>query len=397
MSLFAPCPSRFFPWFLFLIGAAGQVDQGPDSAGYNDILQSGGSSESSSSPLVANGPDVLPPDPRGQPVFRKEVWIPDDPFDCRWFDWSHFSPCNPQCNPSGSWGNGTQSRLRSIAYPSYALGQGCRGPRAQTTICVVPPCDVDCSWGLWGPWSACTDPIGGTCVEGVTPGIATRVRNATPALGQGVQCQSSDASQQKTCDCPLQCHWQDWSDWSSCSASCGYGYMNRSRSVREHGQGWYCTNGAGQDSALCQAQSCGFADCTWDNWGDWGACSKSVNGAKQKQRRLLWLGNTSDCDQSQAMTTQMCNCDPTCTDPNVLTQQLQGDPNADAHTVQILGSVSAVGSAVSDKVPMADQELARLFNGSSTTEAGMAKALGKRGSSPFALLMLSALGLAILR
>lgn len=176
--------------------------------------------------------------------------------------------------------------------------------------------------------------------------------------------------------------------------------MTRSRAVQEYGQGWYCTSGAGQDSTLCQAESCGFADCIWDNWGDWGVCSKTVNGAKQKQRRLLWLGNSSYCDQSQAMTTQMCNCDPTCIDLNAFGQTLSGDPNADAHTNQILGDgFSVVGTAVSDQVPLADQELARLDNATSSTDSpsSKSKSVDNRWSGRFALLLISALWFAILR
>merc|ERR1712127_500005 len=67
--------------------------------------------------------------------------------------------------------------------------------------------------------------------------------------------------------CPINCELEDWGGWSSCSAECGGGVMERSRSVKlepEH-DGQPCEST--EEEQGCNIQSCD-KDCELSEWGD---------------------------------------------------------------------------------------------------------------------------------
>lgn len=266
-------------------------------------------------PREVAGPEILPPDPRNQAIFLPSgnptpaIWIDNGPFNCRWWEWSSWSPCVPVCNVAGTVGTGQQVRTRSVSYPAVRGGQGCAGPSFQNQSCPIPSCDVDCVWALWGDWSECMDGTNTNTCQSNPSFVNVQSRNrsiAQPVEGNGVNCNAKNAQQQRSCNCPNYCTWSSWSPWSNCSATCGDGTQVRTRTPTQYGQGYYCETSA-QDHQLCAVAGCNYTDCEWDTWSNWGLCQ--APGFTQRQRKLVWLGDASSCDQSAAIGNATCSCD----------------------------------------------------------------------------------------
>merc|ERR1711962_554235 len=88
---------------------------------------------------------------------------------------------------------------------------------------------IDCEVSAWTNWSSCSK----TCRWGNTPGQSQRQRVVvTPSAHGGASCPV--LVETRHCNdlpCPVNCEVSTWSPWSSCSKSCGFGAIERKRSV----------------------------------------------------------------------------------------------------------------------------------------------------------------------
>ena len=113
---------------------------------------------------------------------------------CEFSLWAHWSECSTDC------GQGQREKHRHVV-----RGTGCEGE-----LCLTEPCtgtshdcgtDVDCAWGQWNHWSACT------CKCGGGQRYRSRVIDTSPK-GGGAQCLSKDATEAAACNtqsCPHLC------------------------------------------------------------------------------------------------------------------------------------------------------------------------------------------------
>ncbi|XP_015268441.1 PREDICTED: SCO-spondin [Gekko japonicus] len=105
------------------------------------------------------------------------------------------------------------------------------------------------SYGEWSPWSPCSASCGG--------GSALRHRPCHESPG-GAPCAAEDMEEVAQCTpqpCPGACLLSEWSAWSPCSASCGGGTSERSRSP-------VSPLGDPCPSPLLQHQACNTHNCT---------------------------------------------------------------------------------------------------------------------------------------
>merc|ERR1719265_2549541 len=136
---------------------------------------------------------------------------------------------------------------------------------------------ADCEVSDWTPGECTVSCGGGTQV-------LNRSVSIQPAYG-GTGC--PPLSMSRTCNdfpCPVDCEVGSWSGWSTCSADCGGGVKERSRSVihpPEHG-GERC--GETTEAEPCAMESCD-ADCVLAEWTPWGPCSKECDGGLQERFR----------------------------------------------------------------------------------------------------------------
>jgi len=293
--------------------------------------------------------------------------------DCVLSKWSNFGTCTAKC------GGGYKLRTRAIDVTSRGDGRQCEGKLQDWEPCNSDPCgdNVNCSFGKWELWSACSQPCNGhksrrrivgqqaqgdgkQCVgslEEVEPcevnsaacgggsprdavvgswsiwsdcskscdgGQMSRVRKIEKEAMHGgkaavVSLSEVDACNAQPCTRVVDCTWGPWDLWSSCSHTCGGGQKERNRSLALHASpnGKPCEAKASHEVTVCALDLCpNDKGCVMDDWGGWAACSTSCDGQTTRERR--WSGDTSMCNSFKSIVaTQPCNvgaCASTCID-----------------------------------------------------------------------------------
>uniref|UniRef100_A0A803KBF5 Semaphorin 5B n=1 Tax=Xenopus tropicalis TaxID=8364 RepID=A0A803KBF5_XENTR len=141
----------------------------------------------------------------------------------------------------------------------------------------TPGRTVSGGWSPWSGWSSCS--------RECELGFRTRKRtcsNPEPRNG-GLPCAGS-AMEYQDCNpqpCPVKGSWSCWSPWTQCSATCGGGHYQRTRT---------CTNpppsnggdiciGLHTEEALCNTYPC---EGGWAEWSEWSMCHE--DGSQYRNR-----------------------------------------------------------------------------------------------------------------
>merc|ERR1719160_913425 len=135
----------------------------------------------------------------------------------------------------------------------------------------------DCEVSDWVP-GECTV----TCNGGMQQ--LNRSVSIQPAYG-GAAC--PPLSMDRVCNdfpCPVDCEVEMWSGWSTCSADCGGGVKQRTRSIITNPQHGGVRCGETTEAEPCNMQSCD-RDCELADWTAWGPCSKECDGGLQERFR----------------------------------------------------------------------------------------------------------------
>ncbi|XP_058973764.2 transmembrane protease serine 6 isoform X1 [Pocillopora verrucosa] len=188
------------------------------------------------------------------------------PVNGNWGSWGTLSSCSKSCGTTG-----TMSRRRTCSNPAPRYGgRTCAGDSIKYFQCNRTPCKVPVNgnWGAWRPWSTCTKTCGG--------GVKRRTRtcsNPAPKNG-GRACTGSSAESQacntSPCKVPVDGKWGVWGKWTTCSKTCGGGYMSRSRT---------CNNPAPQNGGRpCQGPSSERTSCNDQK------CPETCGSPKQLSR-----------------------------------------------------------------------------------------------------------------
>lgn len=209
--------------------------------------------------------------------------------DCKFGEWTEWSGCPVTCG--GSVGDKSAAvRFRTIAQYPLGDGQKCDGKIKDLRPCNLDPCPqaLDCRWGLWSAYSACSSTCGG--------GEKSRSRIIEQVSQNGGRpCNRSVSMEVSKCnvqDCPTEardCEFSPWADWLDCSVVCGGGEQHRSRAVLvESTEGGGECNGLKQQFRACGTQPCEDQDakvpCMWGEWSAWSACTALCNGHQERDR-----------------------------------------------------------------------------------------------------------------
>jgi len=149
----------------------------------------------------------------------------EPPVDCVFAAWTKWTDCSAPCGP------GEHRRQRVIDTPPSNGGDQCNGTLAEVGECLQKACEgtptpVQCQWGKWSEWDACTH----------CSGQRFRHRHvARSAEYGGDACEKGNARETKAC--PRQCHkptfcsWENWGPWDSCAGKCGFAKQSRKRKL----------------------------------------------------------------------------------------------------------------------------------------------------------------------
>jgi len=128
------------------------------------------------------------------------------PRDCEVSDWGDWEQCSESC------GGGERKRYRTEITAPNCGGKKCPGLE-NTVACNTQCCKVDCIYGEWTDWDACTSP--GCDVEG----NRTRRKPVLKPAKCGGDCKIMEQTKKCT-NCKCDCKPGDWGDWGDCSPSC---------------------------------------------------------------------------------------------------------------------------------------------------------------------------------
>jgi hypothetical protein len=220
---------------------------------------------------------------------------------------SAWTGCTKSC------GKGSQSRSRAIRTRADHGGYACPYLK-ETRTCNEQSCAVDCIVNRFGAWSTCTKSCGA--------GSQERSRRNTPPTMGGKACpHSAETRACNTAACAINCKFGDFSKWTACTLSCGTGSQKRSRATTEpQNGGKACPHAA--ETRACNAAPCPING-GWTAWAPWSACSKDCDGGVSARARTCTspapqfggkpcpnhAGETKNCNM------HVCNC-PSCTFKN---------------------------------------------------------------------------------
>lgn len=203
------------------------------------------------------------------------------PQDCVLGLWSEWSACDKTC------GGGERSRKRAIVTEQQSGGQPCTGMLKDVDVCGGETClaPTNCVIGDWSEWNECSRTCNGGQQE-----RNRHVLKAAQDNGEGCEDHLSQYRGCNTQDCAgsIDCEWGHWVEWSACSATCGGGDRSRSRLIKvapRHG-GKLCEALPMSEVAPCAVQPCGGQDCSFAVWTEWDACSCSCNGVRTRSRHI---------------------------------------------------------------------------------------------------------------
>lgn len=206
---------------------------------------------------------------------------------CELSEWTQWTKCSVSCGTGGQ-----QTRVREVTDEASHNGKGCTAVLKELRGCSGEKCGgaiIDCEWGAWTDYGSCSVSCGG--------GHKTRSRTITQApRHDGKLCEARSKSEVVGCNtfpCSgAECtdgQWGEWQFWGPCAASCGRSFRARHRvmAVTASSCG-HPAEGPSSEYEKCALQECNdFAvDCSMSEWSEWGVCSCTCNGVKERVRTI---------------------------------------------------------------------------------------------------------------
>lgn len=213
-------------------------------------------------------------------------------FDCVWGIWSVWSACTALCNGHRERSRAIERFAKNGGATCKGTERDIRGCNVDSPVCKEEG-PQDCILGTWQSWTSCSKRCdGGQHYR--TREVRVPARNfGRPCEGS---LQQTHACNTEPCPGKdrMNCVWGDWEQWSACSASCSGGQKVRHRNIAVEAKrgGLPCPAEASMELMPCGVQTCADAMevCGWSQWNDWEECSQSCGGGQQQQVRLRqWL------------------------------------------------------------------------------------------------------------
>eukprot|EP01013_Petalomonas_cantuscygni_P015357 TRINITY_DN3164_c0_g1_i1.p1 TRINITY_DN3164_c0_g1~~TRINITY_DN3164_c0_g1_i1.p1 ORF type:complete len:6949 (+),score=1286.42 TRINITY_DN3164_c0_g1_i1:147-20993(+) len=209
------------------------------------------------------------------------------PIPCTVSEWEKDGECSATC------GAGTQTYKRTLIYkgdPEDANPE-CAN-LTYTAPCEVRVCEAKCSPSAWS-WmpkegANCSVACGGGELDEV-PDVTCTFEDGRPC-DIGTHCTGGKLERTVPCNTdacpPAACELTPWSTWSECTAQCGTGSQQRTRTKVS---GDCAANTLYHETRECNTQPCPV-DCAWGEWSSIGAASCSARcgaGLRTQTREVI--------------------------------------------------------------------------------------------------------------
>merc|ERR1712227_751479 len=102
--------------------------------------------------------------------------------------------------------------------------------------------------------------------------------------------------------------WSEWSEYSTCSATCGGGMTQKTRTCEGGKPGQGACIGETEITEDCNQESCPV----WNDWSEWSQCSQSCGGGSRRKSRTCQFGEpdqigcTGETDVTEACNEEAC-------------------------------------------------------------------------------------------
>ncbi|XP_053388061.1 A disintegrin and metalloproteinase with thrombospondin motifs adt-1-like isoform X2 [Mercenaria mercenaria] len=200
--------------------------------------------------------------------------------DGQWTTWQEWTKCSKSC------ASGTRSRARTCTNPAPANGgTDCTGDKSVTESCNTDSCP---QWSRWFH-DACS----------VSCGNGTTMRLRHCSSGKDADCGSGKAFENVACSekpCPVDGSWGTWNIWSQCTATCGEGQHSRTRLCNNPSpqNGGADCSGSSDETAVCNTHECPH----WLPFQELSSCSVTCGKGFIQLKRTCSTGIESDCTGS---------------------------------------------------------------------------------------------------
>lgn len=201
--------------------------------------------------------------------------------DCVLGKWSEWTECSASC------GGGTRQRFRGVEKFQVGGGQPCTGDREETEACNLHQCQSECRVSEWNDWTECSSSCAPTDGTEATRSRYREVLKEPYPPGSGV-CPPLDEVQ-KGCNadipCPVDCTYTSWTDWGKCQGECGIGIQHRTRRILSEAKfgGEPCE--LTEETSDCSLEAPCVTDCLLGDWGEWSSCSATCGGGYKQRKR----------------------------------------------------------------------------------------------------------------
>ncbi len=222
-------------------------------------------------------------------------------------EWSNWSSCDKTC------GGGNQTRSRSYIPAQNGgteLSESERIKLIENQRCNTNPCPTNGSMSSWSDWSSCSASCGG--------GTKNRTRTYTPAQNGGTELSEAEriklieTQNCNTHSCPENGYLTAWGEWSDCNKTCGTGTKTRTRSyiaARNGGTDLSISERSNLTETLnCNTHACA-ANGYYSPWSNWSYCTKECGGGTQTRSRTYTpaTGGGTDISPLVLSESRICN------------------------------------------------------------------------------------------